>query len=65
MFDLIKALNIVENRLAELHAHNDSNGYHMEAISTLELVVNDLNNELHAEMLIMDQYAQEFNEGVN
>ena len=62
MFDLIKAINITENRLAELHAHNDSNGYHFQAIEALEMVLNDLNNELHAEMLIMEQYAQEFNE---
>ena len=60
MFDLIKAATIVENRLAELHAHNDSNGYHMQAIGALELVLNDLNNQLHAEMLLMEQYAKEF-----
>jgi hypothetical protein len=59
MFDLMKAIGIVENRLAELQEHSDGR-YHSEAISALELVLNDLNNELHAEMITMDQFAAEF-----
>lgn len=59
MFDLVRAINIVEGRLAEYQQHSDGR-YHQEAIAALELVLNDLNNELHAEMLIMEQFAAEF-----
>jgi len=62
MFDLMKAIGIVENRLAELQEHSDGR-YHSEAISALELVLNDLNNELHAQMLVMDQFAKEIEDG--
>lgn len=58
----MKSVSIVEGRLAEFWQHNET-GQHYAAISALELVLNDLNNELHAEMLVMEQFAQEFNGG--
>lgn len=60
MFDLLKAITAIENRLAEAWAHNES-GQQYQAINALELVLNDLNNELHAEMIAMEEFAQQFN----
>lgn len=62
MFDTLKAISLVEGRLAEYQAHNET-GQHFQAIGALELVLNDLNNELHAQMLVMDQFAKEIEDG--
>jgi len=58
MMDLIKAINIVENTLAEYWEHNET-GQHYQAIDALESVLNKLNNELHAEELLMELYFKE------
>lgn len=63
MFDTMKAIELVEGRKAEYEAHNET-GQHYQAIGALELILNDLNNELHSQMLVMDQFAQEFEQGV-
>lgn len=65
MFDLIKAISIVENKICMYRADSEAQPYRDNAgeIAALESVLNDLNNELHAQMLVMDQFAKEIEDG--
>jgi len=61
MFDLIRSISIVENHISNYAAEAEAQPYrdNKAVISALELVLNDLNNELHAQMVTMDLYAKE------
>lgn len=58
VFELIKAINKLEGMLAEAWDHNET-GQHYKYIDGLEAALNVLRNELHAQELIMEQFAME------
>lgn len=63
MLETLKAINIVENRLAGYKAHATASPYFDNAkqIEALEFVLQDLNEELEAEMRRLDAYAEQLN----
>lgn len=60
MFEIIKSIEKLEGMLAEAWEHNES-GQQYRYIDGIEAALNVLRNELHAQELVMDMYAQEAN----
>lgn len=64
MFELIKSIEKLEGMLKEAHQHNE-NGQHYKYIDGIEAALNVLRNELHAQELVMEEFASQFEMEVN
>jgi hypothetical protein len=60
MFELIKSIEKLEGMLAEAWEHNVY-GKEAKYIDGIEAALNVLRNELHAQELVMEQFAMEAN----
>ncbi len=54
-----KMIELVEGKLAEAWDHNES-GKQYGYIDALEMILSELRNALHAEMLVMEDFAKQF-----